>query len=78
MTDYTVKTAQDQFKAWTALEEELLVKFMDGNVKVKDEAGNYKMTVPGGDIPASPKHPAQRERWLKGIVNDHGETLQVK
>ena len=51
---------------------------MDGNVKVKDEAGNYKMTVPGGDIPASPKHPAQRERWLKGIVNDHGETLQVK
>ena len=78
MTEATSGLATHLMKRWKELEKELLVDFMDGNVKVKDEAGNYKMTVPGGDIPASPKHPAQRERWLKGIVNDHGETLQVK
>ena len=33
VSDYCVKTAQEQFVAWRNLETELLVKFMDGNVK---------------------------------------------
>ena len=33
MTKYTVETAQAQFAAWTKLEELLLVKFIDGNIR---------------------------------------------
>ena len=78
MTETSCQLASQLMVRWKELEKELLVKYLDGNVKVVGSDGKYKMTTPGGDIPASPGHPAQRERWLKGIVKDHGETLMVR
>ncbi|MCF0173561.1 MAG: C69 family dipeptidase [Bacteroidales bacterium] len=61
---------------WKGLENQLLVTFMDGNVKAMNEDGTFKLRNPEGSaVPASPGHPAQRERWLRAIVEDHGETL---
>ena len=77
MTEASSDLATHLMMRWKALEKELLVNYMDGNVKVM-EGGKYKMTTPDGAIPASPAHPAQRERWLRGIVNDHGEILEAE
>ncbi|MBP5506192.1 MAG: C69 family dipeptidase [Bacteroidales bacterium] len=78
MTEASSELASSLIIRWKQLEKDLLVKYMDGNVKAVDENGKYKMNTEGSDIPASPGHPRQRERWLRGIVNDHGETLEEK
>ena len=78
MTETSSALASHLMVRWKELEKELLVKYLDGNVKVTGSDGAYKMTTPGGNIPVQPEHPAQRERWLRGIVKDHGETLKVK
>lgn len=78
MTEASSTLTTHLMRRWKELEKELLVKYMDGNVKVTDEQGNYKMITPGGTIPVSPQHPEQRERWLRGIVEDHGETIIMK
>ena len=78
MTECTSSLASHLLVRWKELEKELLVKYMDGNIKVTDEKGEYKTITPGGTIPVSPKHPEQRERWLRSIVNDHGETLKAE
>ncbi len=42
LTEYSVSTAQTQFDNWVALEELLLVKFIDGNVKTQNADGSFK------------------------------------
>lgn len=63
---------------WQQLESDLLVKFMDGNVKVQNEDGSYQKNVESSRIPVSPEHPDFPERWLRGIVQDNGEVLKEK
>ena len=78
VTDYTVKTAQDQFAAWVALEEELLVKFIDGNVKPQDEDGNFKHSDYTESQPAKIEWPGYTELWKETVAREAGETLRVK
>ena len=78
VTDYTVKTAQDQFKAWVALEEELLVKFIDGNVKPQDKDGNFKHSDYTEAQPAKIEWPGYTELWKETVAREAGETLRVK
>ncbi len=78
MTETTECLADDMMARWHRLENALLVKYLDGNVKVQDENGEYVKLHPDTDIPASPEHPAQREHWLRAIVRDHGDVLMVK
>lgn len=75
MTETSSRLASHLITRWKELEREMLVKYIDGNVKVTDQDGSYKMNTEGSKIPVSPQHPAQRERWLRGIVSDHGETI---
>ena len=63
MTRYTVGTAQDQFKEWKELEETLLVKFMDGNVKAQDENGEFVHTQYNAGTPDEVGHPYYTEKW---------------
>ena len=78
LTETSSELASHLMVRWKELEKEMLVKYIDGNVKVTDENGKFKMNTEGSKIPASPAHPKQRERWLRGIVNDHGDILEVK
>ena len=78
LTETSSDLASHLMIRWKELEKEMLVKYIDGNVKVTDENGKYKMNTERSKIPASPAHPEQRERWLRGIVNDHGEILEAK
>lgn len=78
MTDFSVKTAQKQFKAWVKLEETLLVKFIDGNVKAQDAKGNFKHTKYHDGTPDGLTQPGYTERFKRAIVRDNGEVLRSR
>jgi len=63
LTAYSVKQAEMTVKRWRKLGEELLVKYMDGNMK--DEKGKVG-------------HPGYPESWYRRIVEEDGELLKVK
>ena len=78
VTDYSVKTAQDQFEAWVALEEELLVKFIDGNVKPQNEDGSFRHSEYSEGMPASIEWPGYTELWKETVAREAGEVLKVR
>ena len=77
VTDYTVKTAQDQFEAWRTLEEELLVKFMDGNVKPQNDDGTFKHSEYSDGIPEKVEWPGYTELWKETVAQEHGDVIIV-
>ncbi|MBQ7575805.1 MAG: C69 family dipeptidase [Bacteroidales bacterium] len=76
MTEFCANRTQEMMTRWENLSNYLLVKYMDGNVKRQNEDGSFKENGSGKNIPASPMHPKFRERWLRGIVNDHGDVIK--
>ena len=77
VTNYTVETAQKQFAAWQNLEVELLVKFMDGNVKPQDENGRFKHSNYSEGLPASIEWPGYTELWKETVAQEHGLVIKV-
>jgi dipeptidase len=78
VTDYTVRTAQDQFQAWVKLEEELLVKFMDGNVKPQNADGSFRHSDYSAGLPEKVEWPGYTELWKQTVAAEAGETLKVR
>ena len=79
MTKYSVETAQAQFAAWTKLEETLLVKFIDGNIKAQDEQGNFLHTEYGAGFPDKLQYGGYNEIWKRAVANDpHAPVLESK
>ena len=78
LTKFTVGTAQKQFKDWVKLEELLLVKFIDGNVKAQDEKGAFKHTEYSDGIPDGLTQPGYTDRWKAAVARDNGDALEVK
>ena len=77
MTAYSVNTAQKQFQAWVKLEEFLLVKFMDGNVKTQKEDGSFKHSKYGEGRPILIIHPEYTETWKQAVAeSEHGPVLR--
>lgn len=73
-TDFSVNTAAAMVKRWKELDQYLLVKYMDGNVK-KEKDGRFLRTPSG--IPASPAQPSLPEHWRRAIKNDAGDKLKA-
>ena len=61
LTRYSVAAGDGVTARWRRLGEDLLVKYMDGNVK--DEKGE-------------PQHPPYSEAWYRRIVNERGDVLR--
>ena len=78
LTRYSVETAQSQFEAWVKLEETLLVKFIDGNVKAQDESGNFLHTEYSEGIPDGLEQPGYTEKWKETVAREHGEIIKVR
>lgn len=78
LTEYSVNTAQKQFGAWCALEQELLVKFMDGNVKAQNADGSFVHSVYNSGTPDGLLHPEYTEAWKKAVAESHGSVLEVR
>ncbi len=77
VTDYSVKTAQDQFAAWQNLEVELLVKYIDGNVKPQNEDGSFKHSEYTEGQPEKIEQPGYTELWKETVAQEHGELIRV-
>ena len=76
MTEFCANRTQEMMTRWENLSNYLLVKYMDGNIKRQNDDGSFKENGSGKNIPASPMHPKFRERWLRGIVKDHGDVIK--
>ena len=68
----------DQFAAWTKLEETLLVKFIDGNVKAQNEDGSFKHSEYNEGTPDGLTQPGYTDKWKEAVVKDHGEVLEIR
>lgn len=69
MTRYTVKTAMTQFAEWAKLEELLLVKFIDGNVKAQNEDGTFKHSQYSEGIPEGLTQPGYSDVWKEAVAS---------
>jgi dipeptidase len=78
LTEFCATRSKTLFDTWNNLSNYLLVKYMDGNVKRQNEDGSFQDNGSGKPIPASPMHPQFRERWLRAVVKDHGDVIEVK
>ena len=79
MTKYTVETAQTQFAAWTKLEELLLVKFIDGNIKAQAADGSFLHTEHGPGFPDKLEYGGYNDIWKAAVARDpHSPVLESK
>ncbi|HBH20803.1 MAG TPA: dipeptidase [Rikenellaceae bacterium] len=78
MTDFSVNTAMTQFDRWTRLEELLLVKFIDGNVKAQNPDGSFVHSEYSDGIPVGISQPGYTDRWKAAVVRDNGNILISK
>ena len=78
LTEFCAKRSQTLFDTWNNLSNYLLVKYMDGNIKRQNEDGSFQDNGSGKPIPVYPLQPKFRERWLRAVVKDHGDVIEVK
>jgi len=78
LTEFCAARSRTLFERWDNLSNYLLVKYMDGNVKRQNEDGSFQDNGSGKPIPASPSHPAFRERWLRSVVRDQGDVIEIR
>ena len=75
LTGLSHQLAEIMMEAWNRLDQLLLTKYIDGNIKyVKD--GQIETTPTG--VVRFPQQPPYPDWFYRAIVNDHGEVLQVK
>lgn len=78
MTKFSCGNAQEIFEKWVELDQLLLVKFIDGNVKAQNEDGSFRHSEYSEGIPDGLTQPGYTERFKRAIVADHGAVLEVK
>ena len=77
LTKYTVETAQKQFGEWVKLEELLLVKYIDGNVKDQNPDGSFITSETSARMPAKIGWPGYTDHWKRSVADDHGSVIQI-
>ena len=78
LTKHTVNTAQAQFAEWVKLEEFLLVKFIDGNVKAQNEDGSFKHSEYSEGLPVQIGWPGYTDTWKEAVAHFAGNVLEEK
>ncbi len=64
------------FDRWCELDKYLLVRYIDGNVKLR-ENGAFVTNGISSAIPASPDQPGYTDKWKRAVAADAGKTLEV-
>ena len=75
-TKFSVGAAERLFNYWKNLDNYLMVKYIDGNVKSEDEKG-FIENGNGKDIPAKIQQPGYSEKWKRAVAADNGMVLKV-
>lgn len=78
LTKFSVNTAMNQFNKWVKMDEMLLVKFMDGNVKLQNEDGTFKHSKYYEGVPDKIGHPEYTEYWKAAVAREHGSVIEQK
>ena len=78
LTKFSVDNAQKIFDKWVALEQLLLVKFIDGNVKAQNEDGSFVTNEHTDCIPAKITQPGYTDKWKEVTAKDHGKTIEER
>ena len=78
LTAFSVDNAQKIFEKWVALEQLLLVKFIDGNVKAQHEDGSFVTNEHTDCIPDQISQPGYTDKWKEAVAKDHGEVIIEK
>ena len=78
LTKFSVDNAQKIFGKWVELEQLLLVKFIDGNVKAQNEDGTFVTNEHTDCIPAKITQPGYIAKWKEAVANDHGKVVEVR
>ena len=75
LTTLSHQLAQEMMDGWNLLDQQLLTRYIDGNIKhLKD--GHIETTPTG--VVRSPQHPKYPDWFYRAIVDDHGDVLQVR
>lgn len=74
LTEYSVNEANNMTARWKRLGQFLLVKYIDGNIKIENE-GEFVRTEDG--MPIQPNQPGYPEWWRKALVKSTGDHFKV-
>ena len=77
LTSYSVNAGDETEKRWKELSHYLLVKYIDGNIKVEKDGKFVNLGYKGSNIPVPPKQPGYPAWYLKNIVDDTKDKLKV-
>ena len=72
LTDFSSKSGKNTVKRWKELDNFLLVKYLDSNIKQEE---NGKFIDNGHGYPAKPKQAGYPDSWKKNVVN---ETIKAR
>ncbi len=75
ITEFSVNTAHEMFDKWVGMEEFLLVKFLDGNVKAQNPDGSWVTNGHSDKIPANIGWPGYTDVWKRAAAS---EKLEVR
>ena len=78
LTAFSVDNAQKIFDKWVALEQLLLVKFIDGNVKAQNPDGSFVTNEYTDCIPDKITQPGYTQKWKECVAKDHGDIIEER
>ena len=78
LTVFSLENAQKIFDKWVSLEQLLLVKFIDGNVKAQNPDGSFVTNEYTDCIPDRISQPGYTDKWKEAVARDHGHVIIEK
>ncbi len=78
LTAFSVDNAQKIFNKWVKLEELLLVKYIDGNVKAQNPDGSFVTNEHTDCIPDGITQPGYTDKWKEATAKDNGKILESR
>ena len=76
LNNFSSEMANQMFQRWRDLSHNLLVKYIDGNIK-KGTDFNFETTGTRPGQAAFPEQPKYPEWWYRYIIDNHGSTIKV-
>ena len=73
---YSNNMAEQMMRRWHELDNFLLVKYIDGNIKLHDDQGKIKTTATG--VVAFPQQPPYPQWFYESIIQAKDEVLKVR
>lgn len=78
LTSYSCNKAEELFRIYQEMDIYLLVKYMDGNIKLETEKGVFKTNGYNDRTPDFPAQPGYNDKWKEAVAKDAGDVLISK